>query len=54
MAKQIKKKSNAGRKAIEDKKITVCLYVRQSLLDNKGGKEEVQNQCYKFLGVVEK
>ena len=51
MAKQIKKKSPAGRKSIEDKKVTVCLYVRQSLLDDKGGKEEVQKQCYEFLGV---
>ena len=54
MAKQIKKKSPAGRKAIEDKKITVCLYVRQSVLDEKGGKEEVQKQCYEFLGVSTK
>ena len=54
MAKQIKKKSNAGRKKLADKKITVCLYVRQSLLDNKGGKEEVQKQCYEFLCAVEK
>ena len=54
MAKQIKKESLAGRKAIEDKKVTVCLYVRQSLLDKKGGKEEVQKQCYEFLGVSTK
>ena len=54
MAKQIKKKSLAGRKSIEDKKVTVCLYIRQSLLDEKGGKEEVQKQCYEFLGVPTK
>lgn len=54
MAKQIKKKSPAGRKALEDKKVTVCLYVRQSLLDEKGGKEKVQKQCYEFLGVSTK
>jgi hypothetical protein len=54
MAKQIKKKSPAGRKPVEDKKVTVCLYVRQSLLDEKGGKEEVQKLCYEFLGVSTK
>lgn len=54
MAKQIKKKSPAGRKAIDDKKVTVCLYVRQSLLDEKGGKEAVQKSCYEFLGVSTK
>ena len=54
MAKQIKKKSPAGRKTIEDKKVTVCLYVRQSLLEEKGGKEEVQKKCYDFLGVSTK
>lgn len=54
MGKQIKKKKPAGRKAIEDKKVTVCLYVRQSLLDKKGGKEEVQKQCYEFLSVSTK
>jgi hypothetical protein len=54
MKNQIKKKSPAGRKAIEDKKVTICLYVRQSLIDEKGGKEEVQKQCYEFLGVSTK
>ena len=54
MAKQIKKKSPAGRKAIEDKKVTVNLFIRQSVLDAKGGKEEVQKQCYEFLGVSTK
>lgn len=48
---KIKKKSPAGRKPLEDKKVVVNLFIRQSLLDKKGGKEEVQRQCYKFLGV---
>lgn len=51
---KIKKKSPAGRKAIEDKKVTVCLYVRQSELDKRGGKEEVQKSCYEFLGASTK
>ena len=51
MAKQIKKKSPAGRKPIEDKKVTVNLFIRQSVLDAKGGKEAVQKSCYEFLGV---
>ena len=45
MAKQIKK-SPAGRKAIEDKKVVVNLFIRQSELDKRGGKEEVQKSCY--------
>lgn len=54
MAKQIKKKSPAGRKPLEDKKVVVNLFIRQSELDKRGGKEEVQKQCYEFLGVSTK
>jgi uncharacterized protein Veg len=54
MGKQIKKKSNAGRKPVEDKKVTVNLFIRQSELDKRGGKEEVQKSCYEFLGVSTK
>ena len=54
MAKQIKKKSPAGRKRVEDKKVVVNLFIRQSELDKRGGKEEVQKQCYEFLGVSTK
>ena len=53
MAKQIKK-SPAGRKAIEDKKVVVNLFIRQSELDKRGGKEEVQKSCYEYLGVFTK
>jgi hypothetical protein len=53
MAKQIKK-SPAGRKAIEDKKVVVNLFIRQSELDKRGGKEEVQKSCYEYLGVSTK
>lgn len=51
MAKQIKKKSNAGRKPIDDKKITVCLYVRESVIKEKGGMGTVKKMCYGLLGV---
>lgn len=51
MGKQIKKKSPAGRKPVEDKKVVVNLFIRQSELEKRGGKEEVQKQCYEFLGV---
>lgn len=54
MENQIKKKSPAGRKPVEDKKIVVNLFIRQSELDKRGGKEEVQKSCYEFLGVSTK
>jgi hypothetical protein len=54
MAKQTKKKSPAGRKPVEDKKVVVNLFIRQSELDKRGGKEEVQRQCNEFLGVSTK
>ena len=54
MAKQIKKKSPAGRKPLEDKKVVVNLFIRQSELDKRGGKEEVQKQCYEFCDVSTK
>ena len=54
MEKKIKKNSPAGRKPVEDKKVVVNLFIRQSELDKRGGKEEVQKQCYEFLGVSTK
>lgn len=53
MSKQIKK-SPAGRKPVEDKKVVVNLFIRQSELNKRGGKGEVQKQCYEFLGVSTK
>ncbi len=54
MANKINKKSPAGRKPLEDKKVTVNLFIRQSELDKRGGKEEVQKSCYEFLSVSAK
>jgi hypothetical protein len=54
MEKQINKKSLAGRKPVEDKKVVVNLFIRQSELDKRGGKEEFQKYCYEFLGVPTK
>lgn len=54
MVNKAKKKSPAGRKPVEDKKVVVNLFIRQSELDKRDGKEEVQKQCYEFLGVSTK
>ena len=54
MEKQVSKKSPAGRKSIDDKKITVNLFIRQSIIDAIGSKEEVQKSCYDFLSVSTK
>ena len=54
MAKKTKIKSPAGRKPVEDKKVVVNLFIRQSELDKRGGKEAVQKSCYEFLGVSTK
>ena len=54
MEKQIKEKSPAGRKPIDDKKVTINLFIRQSIIDAKGGKEKLQKSCYDFLGVSTK
>ena len=51
MAKLIKKKSNAGRKKLADKKMTINLFVRQSVIKAKGGTETVKKMCYDLLGV---
>jgi hypothetical protein len=50
MKKKTNKKSNAGRKPLEDKKVTVYLFIKQSVLDLHGGKDAVQKKCYDFLG----
>lgn len=49
MKKETNKKSNAGRKPVEDKKVTVYLFIKQSVLDFHGGKEAVQKKCYDLL-----
>jgi hypothetical protein len=54
MVNKTKKKSPAGRKPVEDKKVVVNLFIRQSELDKSGGKEAVQKSCYEFLGVSTK
>ena len=46
MTNQINKKSPAGRKPIEDKKVTINLFVRQSIVEKLGGKESVQELSY--------
>lgn len=41
-------RSNAGRKPIEDKKIAVTIYVKESVIE-KLGLEVVKEKCYEAL-----
>ena len=41
----------AGRKSIEDKKIPITIYVRQSFIDGLGGSDALRNKILKSLGV---
>lgn len=45
-APQPEKKSNAGRKPIDDKKNTINIFIRESVINMLGGKEAVQQICY--------
>jgi hypothetical protein len=45
-ASQPEKKSNAGRKPIDDKKNTINIFIRESVINMLGGKEVVQQICY--------
>ncbi len=51
MIKGTLKKSDAGRKKLADKKMTINLFVRQSVIKEKGGMETVKKMCYDLLGV---
>jgi hypothetical protein len=46
-------RKNAGRKPIEDKKQQVNLFVLESIIDEWGGKESVQQACYEMLSLRE-
>lgn len=55
MAKKIKqggKRKNAGRKTIEDKKVAVTLYFKQSKI-KEVGLEDLKQQCYELFDVFE-
>lgn len=41
-----KKKSNAGRKPLADKKIQVRLFINQSKIDARGGMEAMKKHLY--------
>ena len=43
-----KKKSNAGRKPVQDKKVQVSLYVEISKIEKFGGIENYKSECYKL------
>lgn len=42
-------RKNAGRKLLEDKKQMVPLYIYESLINEWGGLEAVQAECYEHL-----
>lgn len=42
-------KSKAGRKPIEDKKVQLCVYLPQSVINSLGGKAEAQNKAATYL-----
>ncbi len=46
------KKSNAGAKPkpVEERKVTVTLYVKGKIIDENGGLEALKNNLYYFLG----
>lgn len=44
-----KKKSNKGRKPIEDKKIGVTIYIQGSVIEKNGGIESVKNQILSLI-----
>ena len=42
----MKKKETRGRKPSKDKKLTVCLYVETSKVNNAGGMDELKGEIY--------
>ena len=46
-----KKKSNAGRKPVSDKKVQVSLYVLSSRIEKFGGLEEFKKSLYEFVSM---
>lgn len=43
------KRENAGRHESSDKKIQVTLYIRQSVIDKKGGMASIKDVLYKHI-----
>ena len=44
------KRSNAGRKPLEDKKVRVTIWINESIVNSKGGLEATKELCIGFLG----
>ncbi len=44
------KRSNAGRKPLEDKKVRVTIWINESIVNSKGGLEATKELCIVFLG----
>lgn len=55
MAVKKKRPSNnpLGRKKIEDKKVLVGVYLRQSVIDAKGGKDAIRSTFLQSIGESE-
>ncbi len=47
------KRKMAGRKKIKDKKSQINLFIRQSKIEKHGGKEDLKQEIYEFLDIVE-
>lgn len=45
----IRVKDSRGAKPVADKKITVTLMVRASIIEAHGGQDELKKNCYQFL-----
>lgn len=47
-------RSNAGRKRIDDKKQTITIYIRQSVIDAHGSPEIVKEKATKYINKIPK
>lgn len=46
LSKKKKKKSNAGRKPVDDKKVRVLIFVEQSKIDARKGMDAMKKHLY--------
>jgi hypothetical protein len=42
-------RKGAGRKPVSDPKISITIYVEQSIIKAIGGPDQVKDECYTFL-----
>ncbi len=46
---ELQKKSNAGRKPLDDKKQVVTLFIAASVINTAGGSDAIKEHLYKLL-----